>query len=240
MWRFGRVSASTSMTSAAATGSLAGTVSTMISASCPVLAFGQQRQITADRLRAGTLVRYEKKTYRVQASAKSQKGQGAASFTVRMVEMESGKKKEVSSIPPSFDFPEVRAQRVKLLFSGFDDDDNACFVFPQHSPQAGEEVNIPATSLSEQHQKFLAVGMPVDILHIPEDEETQQKEKWTELSIPTNYQFTVENLHMKGMYKMASLKECDGVVSVTDNIQPNDQIKVTIRHDGTSSFAGKA
>jgi hypothetical protein len=62
---------------------------------------------------------------------------------------------------------------------------------------------------------------------------------WTELNIPTNYEYTVEGFTMKGVYKMANLKECDGVVSVSDNIQPGDKIRITLRTDGKAAFSQK-
>ena len=211
---------------------------TSLAASTPAVQ-QQFRPITCDKSKNGNLVRIDKRMWRIASISKSQKGQGSASYNLKLTELGTGKKKEMNALPPSYDLPEVRYQRVKLLFSGYDDEDNACFVYPQTSSQAGEEVNIPASSLSEQHQKFLCVGMPVDYMHILADEEADVKEQWLELVVPTTYEYTVENLQMKGMYKMAVLNECDGLVSVTDNIQPGDRIKVTIRPDGTTSFGGK-
>jgi translation elongation factor P/translation initiation factor 5A len=196
-----------------------------------------RRNIFADKLKIGSIVQVDKRIWRVSSTGRSQKGQGVASFHIRLTELRTDKKKEMA-VPAGVDFPEVKYERVKLLFSGFDDDDNACFVYPQHTVQAGKEVNVPATSLQEHHQKFLCVGMPVDLLHVmPEDEEGD--EMWAELNIPTGYDYTVDKLSMKGMYKMASFKECDGMVSVSDAVQPGDRIKVIIRPDGTASFNGK-
>ena len=211
----------------------------MVAAPSGLVAVGPQLQfrgIMVDRAKTGLLCLLDKKLWRLNSVSKSQKGQGAAAFNIKLTELGGTRKKDMNSLPQSYDLPEVRYERVKLLFSGYDDDDNACFVYPQHSANAGEEVNIPATKLSEQHQQFLAVGMPVDIMHIGADEEMGISELWTDVNVPTSYEYTVENLRMKGMYKMAVLKECDGLVSVTDNIQPGDKIKVTIRPDGKCSF----
>jgi translation elongation factor P/translation initiation factor 5A len=128
--------------------------------------FGQCRSVFMEKARAGMLVKYDKRIWRIASVTKAQKGQGAATFHVKLNELDSERKKEMSSVAASFDFPEVRYERVKFLFSGYDDDDNACFVYPQHSSKSGQEVNLPASKLKEQHQQFLAVGMPVDMLHI--------------------------------------------------------------------------
>lgn len=209
----------------------------MLSASPAVMQ--QHRGIFCDKAKPGLIVRLDKRLWRLAHVSKSQKGQGAASYHIKLNELGTTKRKEMTSVPATTDLAEVRYERVKLLFSGFDDDDNACFVYPQHSSLAGQEVNVPASKLTEQHQKFLAVGMPADLMHIPADDELEVEELWAELVIPTSYEYTVENLSMKGMYKMAVLAECDGLVSVTDNIQPGDRIKVTIRPDGKCSFGGK-
>jgi translation elongation factor P/translation initiation factor 5A len=201
--------------------------------------FGQCRSVFTEKARAGMLVKYDKRIWRIASVTKAQKGQGAATFHVKLNELDSERKKEMSSVAASFDFPEVRYERVKFLFSGYDDDDNACFVYPQHSSKSGQEVNLPASKLKEQHQQFLAVGMPVDMLHIGGEDEDDTKEVWTELNIPTNYEYTVEGFTMKGVYKMANLKECDGVVSVSDNIQPGDKIRITLRTDGKAAFSQK-
>lgn len=199
---------------------------------------GQFRGIFADKLKVGAVIRLDKRVWRLVSTGKSQKGQGVAQYHLKFAEINTDKKKEIA-VSATVDFPEVRYERVKLLFSGFDDDDNACFVYPQHSNSAGKEVNLPATKLQEHHQKFLACGMPVDLLHIIPEEDDGLDEIWGELNVPTNYEYTVEKLTMKGLYKMAVLKECDGMVSVSDVVQPNDRIKVIVRPDGTASFNGK-
>ncbi len=57
--------------------------------------------------------------------------------------------------------------------------------------------------------------------------------------MPSNIEATVERLSAKGIYKIATFKECDGDVTVTDNVQLGDKIKVIVRPDGTASFGGK-
>lgn len=186
------------------------------------------------------VLRVDKKVYRVVANTRSQKGQNAASFNIKLTEVGTSRKKEVTA-GQGHDFTEVRAERLRLLFSGFDDDDMACFVFPEHSPDAGKEVNLPGDSLPEVQQKFLACGMPVDILHIiPDEDVPDEKEIWTEVTMPSSYVYTVEKLTLKGLYKMASFVECDGTVSVNDQIQLGDKIKLIIKPDGTVSFGGRA
>lgn len=200
----------------------------------------QQRGVFADKVRAGMVLRVDKKVYRVVANTRSQKGQNAASFNIKLTEVGTSRKKEVTA-GQGHDFTEVRAERLRLLFSGFDDDDMACFVFPEHSPDAGKEVNLPGDSLPEVQQKFLACGMPVDILHIiPDEDVPDEKEIWTEVTMPSSYVYTVEKLTLKGLYKMASFVECDGTVSVNDQIQLGDKIKLIIKPDGTVSFGGRA
>lgn len=49
----------------------------------------------------------------------------------------------------------------------------------------------------------------------------------------------MEKIVVKGLYKMASLVECDGVIGVNDTIQPGDKIKVVIKQDGTAAFGGR-
>ena len=200
----------------------------------------------------------DRKYYRVTANTRAQKGQLAASFNVKLVEIGSGKKKEVTAAQ-GHDFQEVRSERIRLLFSGFDDDDMACFVYPEHSADAGKEINLPGDSLPEIHQKFLCCGMPVDVLHITLDEDEVKKDAasttgkpaaastgsntstdiWCEVLMPTSYVYTVEKLVLKGMYKMAAFEECDGMVSVNDSVQTKDKIKISLRLDGTAVFAGK-
>ncbi|GET89272.1 hypothetical protein, conserved [Leishmania tarentolae] len=199
----------------------------------------QQRGVFADKVRAGMVLRVDKRVYRVVANTRSQKGQNAASFNIKLTEVGTSRKKEVTA-GQGHDFTEVRAERVRLLFSGFDDDDFACFVFPSHSPDAGKEVNIPGDSLPEVQQKFLACAMPVDILHIIPDDDTSEKEMWTEITMPSSYIYTVEKITLKGLYKMAAFVECDGTVSVNDQIQIGERIKVVIKPDGTVSFGGRA
>ncbi|CUE68944.1 bacterial-type elongation factor P-like protein, putative [Bodo saltans] len=200
-----------------------------------------KRDIFSDKVRAGMVLAVDKRYYRVTANSRSQKGQNAASFNIKLSEVGTGKKKEVTA-GQGHDFTEVRCERVRLLFSGFDDDDQACFVFPEHSAEAGKEVNIKGDSLPEVQQKYLAVSMPVDILHImPEDESgNEAKDVWAEVIMPTNYVYTVERITLKGLYKMASFVECDGVVSVNDGVQALEKVRVNFKPDGTAAFAGKA
>lgn len=200
-----------------------------------------KREIFSDKLRAGMIITIDKKYYRVMANTRSQKGQNAASYNIKLTEVGSAKKKEVTA-SQGHDFQEVRAERVRLLFSGFDDDDKACFVFPEHSSDAGKEVNIQGDSLPDIQQKFLAVGMPVDVLHIvPEEEDGKEgKDIWSEVVMPSSYNFTVEKISLKGMYKMASFVECDGIISVNDSVQLGEKVKVIIKPDGTATFGGKA
>ena len=203
--------------------------------SCP------RRLVFSDKVRAGMILRIDNKHYRVLGNSRSQKGQNAASFHLKLEEIGIGRRKEVTA-GQGHDFDEVRAERVRLIFSGFDNDDFACFVYPEHHAEAGKEVNLKGDSLPELQQKFLCVGMPVDILHIPADEDNpDRKEIWAEVLMPVNYVYTVEKLSLKGMYKMAALEECDGVVSVNDAVQPKDKIKVVFKQsEGTASFGGKA
>lgn len=199
-----------------------------------------QRAVFADKVRAGMILMVDKRFYRVLANTRSQKGQNAASFNIKLVEVGTARRKEVTA-GQGHDFEEVRAERVRLLFSGFDDDDFACFVYPEHSTQAGEEVNLPGTSLPETQQQFLCCGMPCDILHIsPDDENPDDKGIWSEVVMPSSYVYTVEKITLKGLYKMASLVECDGTISVNDQIQLGDKIKVVIKPDGTATFGGRA
>lgn len=198
-----------------------------------------KRSVFADKVRAGMILKIDKRHYRVMGSTRSQKGQNAASFNVKLVEVGSARKKEVTA-GQGHDFEEARAERVRLLFSGFDDDDQACFVYPEHSQEAGTEINLPGDSLPDQQQLFLCCGMPVDLLHILADEDSNTEERWCEVMMPNSYQYTVEQITMKGMYKMASLKECDGLVSVNDSVQIGDSIKVVLKQDGTASFGGRA
>ncbi|ORC89653.1 putative trans-sialidase [Trypanosoma theileri] len=199
-----------------------------------------RRGVFADKVRAGMILNVDKRHYRVVANTRSQKGQNAASFNIKLVEVGTGRKKEVTA-GQGHDFAEVRAERVRLLFSGFDDDDMACFVYPEHSSDAGKEVNIPGDSLPDVQQKFLCCGMPVDILHIiPDDEDgPEAKDIWAEVIMPSSYAYTVEKMSLKGMYRMASFKECDGVVGVNDSVQVNDKVKVMIKPDGTAAFGGR-
>ena len=150
----------------------------------------------------------------------------------------TGKFKEFT-VSQSHDFAEVRYERVRLLFSGFDDLDFACFVYPEHSAEAGKEVNIKGDSLPEGQQKYLACGMPIDILHLFNDED-ETKDQWIDINMPSSYTYTVEKVAIKGLYKMAHLVECDGLVSVPDAVQVGDAIKVVLKPDGTASFSGRA
>mmetsp|Transcript_61896 Transcript_61896/g.71987 ORF Transcript_61896/g.71987 Transcript_61896/m.71987 type:complete len:228 (+) Transcript_61896:67-750(+) len=201
------------------------------------------RDIFSDKVRAGMILQLDKRFFRVVANARSQKGQNAASYNIKLSEVGTGKKKEVTA-GQGHDFTEVKAERVRLLFSGFDDNDMACFVFPEHAAEAGKEINIPGDSLPDVQQKFLCTGMPVDLLHIMPDEEVVEGEKgsdfWSEVVMPTSWNYTVEKVTLKGMYKMASFIECDGLVSVNDSVQLGEKIKIVIRPDGTAAFSGKA
>lgn len=200
----------------------------------------QQRYIFADKVRAGMVMKIDKRFYRVVANTRSQKGQNAASFNIKLTEVGTGRKKEVTA-GQGHDFDEVRAERVRLLFSGFDDDDRACFVFPQHHTEAGQEINIPGDSLPDLQQNFLSCGMPCDLLHIiPEEDATDDKEVWSEVNMPSNYVYTVEKITLKGLYKMASFVECDGTVSVNDQVQLGDKLKILLKPDGTAGFGGRA
>nr|CCC89660.1 conserved hypothetical protein [Trypanosoma congolense IL3000] len=200
-----------------------------------------RRGVFSDRVRAGMILKVDKKYYRVLANTRSQKGQNAASFNIKLTEVGTGRRKEVTA-GHGHDFAEARAERVRLLFSGFDDEDLACFVYPEHSSDAGKEVNIPGDSLPEVQQQFLCCGMPVDVLHITpeEDESPGEKEIWAEVVMPSSYVYTVDKLTLKGMYKMASFVECDGLISVNDSVQVNDKVKVLIKPDGTAAFGGRA
>ncbi|EPY34262.1 hypothetical protein STCU_00414 [Strigomonas culicis] len=84
--------------------------------------------------------------------------------------------------------------------------------------------------------------MPVDLLHIMPDEDSADADKdiWAEVVMPSSYVYTVEKINLKGLYKMASLVECDGSVSVNDQIQLGEKIKVIVKPDGTASFGGRA
>ncbi|KAG8345684.1 hypothetical protein TRVL_03484 [Trypanosoma vivax] len=199
------------------------------------------RGVFSDKVRAGMILKVDKRYYRVLANTRSQKGQNAASFNIKLTEVGTGRKKEVTA-GHGHDFSEVRSERVRLLFSGFDDDDMACFVYPEHSSEAGKEINIPGDSLPEVQQKFLCCGMPVDVLHIipDEDESHGEEDRWAEVVMPSSYIYTVEKLTLKGMYKMASFVECDGLLSVNDSVQVNDKVKVMIKPDGTAAFGGRA
>jgi translation elongation factor P/translation initiation factor 5A len=198
----------------------------------------QARSIYADRVRAGNIVRAEKKFWRVVSNTRSQKGQNAATYHLKMSEVPGDRKKEMSA-SQSTDFPEARYERLKLLFSGFDDDDFACFVYPQHATNAGEEINIAGAKLPEYQQKYLSTGMPVDMLHVFGDEDEQEPDIFCDIQLPTTNTYTVEKLSLKGMYKMASFVECDGSCSVSDVVQPGDKVRVVVRQDGSASFNGK-
>lgn len=217
--------------------------SLLLAASFPLCA---SRNIFADKIRAGNIVKEQGKYWRCISNSRSQKGQGAASYHMKAQDVISGRQKEFTS-PAGKDFPEARTERLKLLFSGFDDDDNACFVYPQHAALAGQEINIPASKLSEQLQKWLACGMPVDMLHIMGDDEEVAasggetfSDHYCDIMMPSNYIYTVERLGIKGMYKLAFFVECDGNVTVSDNVQVGEKVKIVLRHDGTAGFGGKA
>ena len=212
------------------------------------IAAPQKCFISGDKVRAGHIICVENKAWRVTQAAKSQKGQMGVTFKIKAKQVGSDRMKELTAQPQT-DYPEVPYERLKLLFSGFDDDDNACFVHPQHSAKAGKEVNIPANQLPELHQNFLAVGMPVDVMHIfggDSEEGADAKlaglpEFYGEVTMPGNYTYTCEKIQMKAMTRHATFEECDGTVSVTDVIQPGDKVKVNLRHqEGAATFGGKA
>lgn len=200
-----------------------------------------KREVFSDKVRAGMVLGVDKRYYRVMANTRSQKGQNAASYNIKLAEVGTGKRKEVTA-GQGHDFTEIRCERVRLIFSGFDDDDKACFVYPEHASEAGKEVNIPGDSLPELQQKYLCVAMPVDVLHImPEDESgTVAEDLWSEVIMPSSYAYTVEKITLKGLYKMASFVECDGLVSVNDGVQALEKIRVMFKPDGTAAFGGKA
>lgn len=219
------------------------------------------RGIFADKIRAGNIIKEQGRYYRCISNSRVQKGQGAASYHMKLHEVLTGKQKDMSA-PSGKDFPEARTERLKVLFSGFDDDDNACFVYPQHSAQAGQEINIPGSTLPDHLQKWLACAMPVDMLHLMGDDDDTttapapteggagakanagaadaNKSHYCDIMIPTNYVYTVERLGIKGMYKLAYFEECDGSITVSDNVQIGDKLKVVLRGDGTAGFGGKA
>jgi translation elongation factor P/translation initiation factor 5A len=202
------------------------------------------RGLFADKIRAAHIIKDSGRHWRVVSNNRAQKAQGAASYFIKAVDVLNARKREFLS-PAGKDYPEARSQRVKVLFSGFDDNDMACFVYPQHSSLAGQEINVPATSLPETMQKWLACGMPCDILQITADEEDAvpgggpPADIFCDVVMPSNYVYTVEKLGIKGMYKLAYMVECDGSVTVSDNVQTGDKIKVVVRSDGTASFSGK-
>ncbi|CAD2217348.1 Elongation factor P (EF-P) KOW-like domain containing protein, putative [Angomonas deanei] len=56
-----------------------------------------QRGIFADKVRAGMVLMVDKRYYRVLANTRSQKGQTAASFNIKLTEVGTGRKKEVTA-----------------------------------------------------------------------------------------------------------------------------------------------
>ncbi|CCW70965.1 unnamed protein product [Phytomonas sp. Hart1] len=198
-----------------------------------------RRAVFADKVRAGMILKLDARLYRVVASTRSQKGQNAASFNLKLHELGAGGRKKEVSAAQGHDFREIQAQRVRLWFSGFDDHDDGCFVFPPHHAEAGREVNLPAQTLPALSQDFLCCGMPVDLLHVHADDE-EGGAIWTEPLLPSSFVYTVERIAMKGLYRMAALVECDGMVSVNDQVQIGEKIKVLLRPDGTAAFGGRA
>lgn len=197
--------------------------------------------IFADRLRIGHIVKYEGKFWRVAKALRTQKGKNNASIHLKLDELIVGlgaRSKEIS-MGANQDVQEASYSRLRMVFSGFDDDDNACFVYPQDSVKSGQEINIPAVHLTPTQQNFLSVRMPCDLLQITDEGEDGGKEIYPEVKIPDSGIYTVERITAKAMFKFATLKECDGQVTVTDVIQPGDKIKVIIRVDG-GSFGGRA
>ena len=142
-----------------------------------------RRHILSDRIRSGQIVKLEKRFFRVVSNTRSQKGQNAASFHIKLAEVGTTRTKSLTANSGT-DYNEAHYERLKLLFSGFDNDDFGCFVYPQHTQQAGKEVNIPAKELSELQQKYLCVGMPVEVLHImDEDEQERENHIYSEVTM---------------------------------------------------------
>eukprot|EP00758_Cryptobia_borreli_P012663 Tbor_TRINITY_DN5766_c2_g4::TRINITY_DN5766_c2_g4_i2::g.19733::m.19733 len=154
-------------------------------------------RIFADKLCPGQIITQDKRYWRVLSNQRSQEGQVSANYNIKVQEVGGIKQKDITA-SQGFDFTEVKYEKVRLLFSGFDENDYACFVYPEHHANSGKEVNIKGESLSEGLQKFLAVGMPSDLLHIitddddsnnnnnnknEDDDNNNNKDVWTELTI---------------------------------------------------------
>jgi translation elongation factor P/translation initiation factor 5A len=202
------------------------------------LAWNSLRFVTADKARAGAIIRLDNKLWRIISSVKSQKGQMSTSYGIRLVNIVDPTRTKELTCPPSQDLSDARYERVRTLFSGFDDVDNACFVYPETSALAGTEINIKATSLPLWQQQWLAVRMNVDVLRVFGESE-DDPDWFGDIIIPTNWTFTIEKLRMKGMYKLASFVECDAELTVPDSANLGDRVKVVIRTDGTASYNGK-
>ncbi len=162
----------------------------------------------------------------------------STSYGIRLVNIVDPTRTKELTCPPSQDLSDARYERVRTLFSGFDDVDNACFVYPETSALAGTEINIKATSLPLWQQQWLAVRMNVDVLRVFGESE-DDPDWFGDIIIPTNWTFTIEKLRMKGMYKLASFVECDAELTVPDSANLGDRVKVVIRTDGTASYNGK-
>ncbi|KNH05467.1 trans-sialidase [Perkinsela sp. CCAP 1560/4] len=215
----------------------------------------QRRGIAADKVRAGHIVRYDKNFWRVGSAKRSQKGKNAAVIGLTLdglgtkggISCYGNTKTKVVSVSCGVEFEEANYTRLKVLFSGFDENDMACFVFPIDSMDHGKEINIPGTALLEQHQNFLCVRMPCDLLRVIDDragadaDAGKENYIYPEMTLPNNYVYTVDKITTRNGYKFATFVECDGSVTVTDSIQPGMQVKVILRSDGTGgSFGGRA
>ena len=220
----------------------------------PSLIFAQHRHMAADRARAGAVVKYDKAFWRISAANRSQKGKNAAVISLSLeglgtkggISTYGNTRSKTITTSCSTEIEEAHFSRLKVLFSGFDDNDMACFVFPPDSIDHGKEINIPGDALMEQHQNFLAVRMPCDLLCVQDDrkdtdDSNTENAIYPELTLPVNYVYTVDKVTSRNGYRFATFAECDGSVTVTDSIQPGMQIKVILRSDGTGgSFGGRA
>ena len=218
------------------------------------LILAQQRGMAADRCRAGAVIKYDKAFWRVAEAKRSQKGKNAAVISLHLeglgvkggISTYSNSRVKTISTSCGTEIEEANYTRLRVLFSGFDDEDNACFVFPPDSIDHGKEINIRGVDLTEQHQNFLAVRMPCDLLCVHDiakdsDEANSDKAMYPELTLPPHYNYTVDNVTSRNGYRFATFAECDGSITVTDSIQPGMQVKVILRADGTGgSFGGRA
>eukprot|EP00758_Cryptobia_borreli_P012662 Tbor_TRINITY_DN5766_c2_g4::TRINITY_DN5766_c2_g4_i1::g.19732::m.19732 len=144
-------------------------------------------RIFADKLCPGQIITQDKRYWRVLSNQRSQEGQVSANYNIKVQEVGGIKQKDITA-SQDFDFTEVKYEKVTLLFSRFDQNDYACFVYPEHHANSGKKVNIKCESLPEDLRKFLTLGMPCDLLHIITDEDdddnnNNNKDVWTELTI---------------------------------------------------------